>query len=115
MARPSDVLPFNQRADTGRMGFRHEWEPVDDRPLVVYHEPLWADETERMTYEAAVEADRPREEDTLLDYLARISASVAGRYAGVLPKMRRPGQSRAERARSLAKLRGQYPSKMEIL
>lgn len=110
-----DEQPFNQRTDTGRMGFRHEWEPADERPLIVYHEPLWADETERMTYEAAVEADRPREADTLLDYLARISAAVAGKYGGVLPKMRKPGQSRAERERSLAKLRGQYPSRTELL
>jgi phytoene dehydrogenase-like protein len=92
-----------------------EWEAVDDRPLVVYHEPLWQDDTERMTYEAACEADRPRDTDTLEGYLARISAAVEGKYKGILPKMRRPGLSRVDRERQLAKLRGQMPSRMELL
>jgi len=107
--------PFNSNPDTGRRGYRQEWEQPDGRPLLIQTEPFWADETERMTYEDAVEADHPRPEDTLLSYLARISAAVAGKYGGVLPRMRRPGLSRVERDRQLAKLRGQMPSRTEVL
>ena len=106
--------PFNQN-DTGRMGYRMEWEAPDERPLVVYLEPFWADDTERMTYEDAAEADHPRPEDTLLDYLARVSTAVSGRYKGILPRMRRPGGTRVERERQLQKLRGQMPKGTEIL
>jgi hypothetical protein len=97
------------------MGYRHDYEPVDERPLLYIAHPFWEDETERLTYEDAVEADRPRDEDTLLSYLARISAAVEGRYKGVLPKMRRPELSRVDRDRQLQKLRGQMPSRAEIL
>jgi hypothetical protein len=114
MTRRSEAQPFNQN-DSGRMGFRHDWEAPDDRPLVIHPWPFWADETERMTYEAAVEADKPGEADTLLDYLARISATVEGKYKGVLPRMRRPGGTRQERERQLQKLRGQMPRGTEIL
>jgi hypothetical protein len=107
--------PFNQRTDTGRMGFRREWEAPDERPLLIQTEAFWADESERLMYEDACEADHPRETDTLLDYLSRISAAVSGKYGGVLPRMRRPGGTRRERERQLQKLRGQMPTRMEIL
>ena len=111
----SDGEAFNSNPDTGRRGYRMEWEAQDDRPLVVYHEALWRDETERMTYEAACEVDRPRDDDSLLSYLFRISAAVEGKYGGVLPRMRRPGGTRVERERQLQKLRGQMPKGTEIL
>ncbi len=63
MARPSEPA-FNQQRDTGRMGFRHDWEPVDERPLLIYPYPFWADESERLTYEDAVEANRMRDGET---------------------------------------------------
>lgn len=104
---------FNANPDTGRRGYRMEWEAPDDRPLLVYTEPFWADETERMTYEDAAEADHPREEDSLESYLARISAAVEGRYKR-LPVM--PQGLRQPRARRLEAARRQgMPSKMEIL
>lgn len=106
---------FNSQPNTGRMGFRSEWEPPDDRPLLVYAEPFWTDDTERMTYEAAAEEDRIRETDSLLSYLERLSATVTGKYKGVLPKMRRPGLSRQQRTRQLEKLRGQLPRGTEVL
>jgi hypothetical protein len=112
--RTGDSHAFNQN-DTGRMAFRHEWEAPDERPLLVYTDQLWEDETERMTYEDATEADRPKPEDTLLSYLGRISATVRGKYKGVLPKMRRPGMSRQERTRQLEKLRGQLPGRTEVI
>jgi hypothetical protein len=106
--------PFNTNPDTGRRGYRMEWEAPDERPLVVYTEPFWTDDTERMTYEAAVESNPIRETDTLLDYLARVSATVVGKYKGVLPKIKR-GMSRQDRERQLQKLRGQIGSKTEVL
>lgn len=107
--------PFNANPDTGRRGYRMEWEAPDERPLVVQTEPFWADESERLMYEDACESDHPREADTLLDYLARISAVVSGKYGGVLPRMRRPGGTRRERERQLQKLRGQLPRGTEQL
>jgi hypothetical protein len=114
VTRRSDTQPFNQN-DTGRMAYRHEWEAPDDRPLLIQTEPFWADESERLTYEDACAVDRPREADTLLSYLSRISAAVSGKYGGVLPRMRRPGGTRQERERQLQKLRGQIGSKTEVL
>ena len=110
--RTADPQPFNQN-DTGRRGYRMEWEAPDERPLVVYSESFWVDETERMTYEDAVAANPIRETDTLLDYLARVSAVVVGKYKGVLPRIKR-GMSRQDRERQLQKLRGQIPGKTEI-
>ena len=106
--------PVNTNPDTARMGYRTEYDRPDERPLVVYNEPFWTDETERMTYEAAVESNPIRETDTLLDYLARVSATVSGKYKGVLPKIKR-GMSRQDRERQLQKLRGQIGSKTEVL
>jgi hypothetical protein len=112
VARP-DSPAFNANPDTGRRGYRMEWEAQDERPLVIQTEPFWADETERMTYEDAAAADKPRDEDTLLDYLARVSAAVEGRYKR-LPVMRRG--ERVPRARRLeASRREGMPSRMEIL
>ena len=106
--------PFNADPNTGRMGYRQEWEPVDERPLLYSPHPFWTDETERLTYESACEADRPRDEDSLLSYLARISATVEGKYkrVGSMPHVR---MSRVERDRQLSKLRGQIPSKTEVI
>jgi len=109
-----------------RNGWREDDEPSDERPLILhgvcpcagcreYSGDIWRDKTERMTYEDAAEADHPRPEDTLLDYLARVSTAVSGRYKGVLPRMRRPGGTRVERERQLQKLRGQMPKGTEIL
>jgi hypothetical protein len=110
--RRSEAPAFNSNPDTGRRGYRMGWEAPDDRPLIVYHEGLWADDTERMTYEAACEDDRPRDEDTLLDYLSRVSAAVEGKYKR-LPTM--PQGLRVPRGRKLEQRRQGMPSKMEIL
>lgn len=98
-----------------RNGFREEYEQEDGRPALRILEPPWADKTEQLAYEDAAETDRPRPEDTLLSYLARVSAAVKGKYGGVLPKMRRPGLSRVERERRVQQLRGQLPGKTEVL
>ena len=110
----SQAQPFNAEPNTGRMGYRQEWEAADERPLLYSPHPFWTDETERLTYEDACEADHPRETDSLLSYLARISATVEGKYKRVqsMPHVR---MSRVDRDRQLAKLRGQIPKGTEIL
>lgn len=102
-SRPSE---FNAAQDTGRMGFRRDYEPVDDRPLLIDPYPFWADETERMTYEAAVEANPKRADEGPMAYVQRISAAVTGKYQALGKRMPRR-QSRAERDRQLARLRAQ--------
>jgi len=97
---------FNAQ-DTGRLGFRYEHEAPDDRPCVIYTEPFWADETERMTYMDAVEANPRRPDEGPFSYIRRLSAVVTGRYEALGQPMPRVRMSRAQRDKQLAKLRGQ--------
>ena len=102
--------------DTGRMGFRRDWEPVDERPLLVEYacqcrgcrewEGPYRDQTERMTYEDAVEANPKGPDEGPAAYFIRLSELVTKKYAGVksMPHVR---QSRRERDQALARLRGQ--------
>ncbi len=53
--------PFNADPDSGRMGFRHDWEQRDGRPCIIYTDPFWENEGERLAYERAVRAIRPEE------------------------------------------------------
>lgn len=107
---------FNANPDTGRMGFRTEFDHADERPLLVYPYTFWRDETERMTYEAAVEAHPKREDEGPMAYAARISAVVEGKYkrapVAAMPHAR---MSRVDRDRQLQKLRGQMPRGTEVL
>jgi len=108
--------PFNAEPDTGRLGYRTEFDRTDERPLLIYPEPFWTDETERMTYEDAVEANPRREDEGPMAYVARISAVVEGKYQRApVAAMPRPRMSRVERDRRLAKLRGQMPKGTEVL
>ena len=124
MGRQND--PFNQPSNTGRLGYRRDYEPTDERPLLIEYacrcnaclawEGPWRDQSERLTYEDAVEANPRQPEEGVMAYVSRLSAMVEGKY------QRRPVQamphtrmSRVERDRQLAKLRGQMPSKTEIL
>lgn len=74
----------NANPNTGRMGFRYEWEDLDERPCIVYTEPpldaLWL-KAVRMA---------PREQYPNLstsDYLAEIGKIVTGlRPSGELVK-----------------------------
>jgi hypothetical protein len=108
------------------MGYRTEFDAPDERPLLVEyactcagcreHQGRWRDETERMTYEAAVESCPKREDEGPLAYAARISAVVEGKYkrapVAAMPHAR---MSRVERDRQLQKLRGQMPRGTEVL
>lgn len=93
--------------DTGRMAFRHEWEAVDERPLLIDPHGFWADETERMTYEDAVQANPRRPDEGPASYIRRISEMVTGKYKALGLQMPRTRMSRRERDQQLAKLRAQ--------
>jgi len=97
------------------MGYRTEFDPVDERPLLYSPYPFWRDETERMVYEAAVEADPIKDTDYRLAYLGRISNAVEGKYTRAVSSMPHVRMSRVDRDRQLAKLRGQIGSKTEVL
>jgi hypothetical protein len=89
-----------------RNWFRTDEDPRDDRPLLFETHPFWVDDTERMTYEEAVESHPRGDAEGALSYIARIVEIVTGRYlrAGLsLPRH----QTRRERDEALAKLRRQ--------
>jgi hypothetical protein len=92
--------------DTGRLAFRTEYDPPDDRPLLVDRYGFWEDDTERMTYENAVEASPIRNDEGRLAYIARVSEVVTGKYAALGKSMPRR-MSRRQRDSQLAKLRAQ--------
>ena len=79
MGRKDSGQPFNAEPDTGRLAYRTEYEPVDERPMLVMRFPFWEDDLERMTYEDAVEANPIRDDEYRLAYLGRISGLVAGK------------------------------------
>ncbi len=72
--------PFSSAPDTGRMAFRNEWEPRDERPCIVYPHPFWKDEDERLRYERAA-AHCPVSASgklTLDEYLAEVAKVATG-------------------------------------
>lgn len=107
--------PFNAEPNTGRMGYRHEWEAVDERPLLYIAHPFWEDETERLTYEDAVEGHPRREGEGALSYAARISEVVVGTYAKAVRPMPPARTPKWRREQQLAKLRSQLPSGTEVI
>ncbi len=71
--------PFNAQ-DSGRRAFRHDYESPDDRPVIVYLHPFWANESERLMYEDEVERNPIRDDEYRLAYLAKISETVLTKY-----------------------------------
>lgn len=98
------------------MGFRRDWEPVDERPLLIEyacqckccreHQGFWRDQTERMTYEDAVEANPRQSGEGPANYIRRLSEYATQRYQRAGKPMPR-GMSRRERDERLGKLREQ--------
>ena len=98
-----------QRAKYGevRAGYRHEWEPTDERPLLLYPEPFYESAEEKAAWERAVQSC-PLSEYGDLDafaYLAEV-AKVATGLRGGLPAMRER-MTRRERDERVRALRGQ--------
>lgn len=100
-------LPFNAKPDTGRMGYRYEWEPVDERLCVVYTEPFWESKLEEATYAAAVAGNPRQDGEGPFAYIRRISELVTQERAAGARPMPHARMSRRERDQELAKLREQ--------
>lgn len=76
--------PFNSNPNTGSMAVRYEWEQPDERPCIVYREPFWEDEAERLRYERAVKMcplSQYRHLD-MFDYLAEVAKVARGLKPG---------------------------------
>ncbi len=99
--------PFNAKPDSGRMGFRYEWEPRDERPCIVYTEPFWAEPMEQATYEAAVACNPRREDEGPFSYMRRISELVTNEREAGPKTMPRPKMSHRAQDLRLQLLRGQ--------
>ena len=96
MANPRDrVVPFNQRTDSGRIGFRYPDEPVDERPVIVLA-PFWTDASEQCAYEDAVQQHPRKDSEGPMAYAQRISSIVVGKYAKAGLAMPRTRMSQAE-------------------
>lgn len=109
MARDSAV-PFNQRTDTGRMGFRDpDIEPMEDGRPVLMRSQFWTSEAERFLYEATVEKHPRKPGEGPMTYMERLSAAVTGAYKAAGQPMPRRGLSQrqwAERAWEVKKAGG---------
>jgi hypothetical protein len=84
-----------QRQDSGLMGFRYPEEPADSRPVLRWQQ-FWADESERVLYEAAVAKHRVKPGEGPMAYAARISAAVTGAYKTAGQAMPRRGPSQRQ-------------------
>jgi hypothetical protein len=108
--------PFNADPNTGRIGYRHDWEPMDERPTIYYTEPFWESPEEEAVWLRAVRSC-PLSEYGSLDvfaYLAEVGQVAVG-LGGKVRRMPHVRMSRAERDRQLQKLRGQIPRGTEVL
>lgn len=108
--------PFNAQPNTGRLGYRTEFDAVDERPLIYYTEPFWESPEEEALWLRAVRSC-PLSEYGKLDvfaYLAEVGQVAVG-LSGKVKRMPHTRMSRVERDRQLAKLRGQMPRGTEIL
>lgn len=88
-----DVPDPNQ--DTGRKGYLEPDEPSDGTRMRISFREFWADESERLTYEHAVETNPRRKlPDGRLEppgsYILRIAQLVAGRLGPIAKSMPRP-------------------------
>lgn len=84
-------------ATTGRKGYREPHEPPDDRPVIAYGAcrcrgcreyggDFWRNESERLTYEHAVEANPKGASEGALTYIARIAGIVEQRKQAAAAK-----------------------------
>jgi len=84
-----DDGPDPKDQNTGRMGYRWPEEPPDGRP-VINRRPFWTDESERLTYEHAVETNPRRPGERPLVYIQRIATLVESRLRPQVPKAKLP-------------------------
>lgn len=81
--------------DSGRNAYRTELDPMDSRPLLAW-KPFWADASEQLAYEDAVQQHPLKPGEGAMTYMARISAVVTGRYAAAGQTMPRTRMSHRE-------------------
>ncbi len=67
-----------QRQETGRMGFREQWEPGDGREYVINRSQFWQDEAEQLTYEHAAEANPRLPGEGPFTYIERLAGIAVG-------------------------------------
>lgn len=72
--------PFNAEPNTGRMGYRTEFDAPDERPLLYIAHSFWLNESERLAYEDEVERNPIQDDEYRLAYLAKISEAVLAKY-----------------------------------
>jgi len=89
-----------------RNGFRTDEEPRDDRPLLV-RAAFWDNESERLTYEHAVETNPCRDGEGAGSYIIRVAETVLERRSRAAAKQMPRPMSRRQRDEQLAKLRAQ--------
>ena len=92
--RPGEPA-FNQ-PNTGRLGYRHDWEPMDERPCVIYTEPFWSSPQEEAVWLRAVRSC-PLSEYGHLDvfaYLKAVGEVATGLTGAGLHSMPRAGMVR---------------------
>jgi hypothetical protein len=89
------------------MGFRYEWEPTDERPMIVYPEPFWKDRMEQATYEAAVAGNPRRDDEGVFSYIQRIAELVTNEREAGAQSMPHARQSRRVKDAALLRLRSQ--------
>jgi hypothetical protein len=90
-----------------RNGYRWEHEPSDERPLLIYPEPVWESAAEMAAWVRAVQSCPLREYGHLdaFVYLAEIGKVSAGLRP--VKSMPRPGLTRRQMDQRLRTLRGQ--------
>lgn len=72
--------PFNSDPNTGRMGYRTDFDSPDERPLLYIAHSFWLNESERLAYEDEVERNPIQDDEYRLAYLAKISEAVLAKY-----------------------------------
>jgi len=103
-----------------RNAFREADEPPDERP-VISRRPFWTDESERLTYEHAVETNPRRPTEPPMADIQRIAELAAGRLPKVAKPMSRGREVKGEVQRltqrqiaeRVAYLEGQRPDQRE--
>ncbi len=110
-----DGQAFNANPDTGRKGYRMEWEASDERPEVVYPYPFWRDRVEQATYEAAVAGNPRRNDEGSFSYIRRISELVTNERETGAKSMPHPRLSRRAQDLRLMLLRDQAGPNLDPL
>lgn len=98
-----------EKRDTGRKGYLEPDEPPDGIRRRINYRPIRRDESERLTYEHAVETHPKRPDEGPMAYIQRIAGIVEKRLGPVVQAMPKELMTRREFQRRLAELEKQRP------